>query len=461
MRRLVLTIAVLASTLFSVMPDAQAQRRIYHNVGDTIDNFDTIYWTEDWLRPFMNDSSEAFYYYKPPLPPLSGMTLMKCYTSTPIQVIGLASSFFPNNTPRGGSPYTWSYTENWPISETREQEYMLLYKAYPDTILPLLSLPINLSDPYRILKVTQHIPVGCEPPDHLFSYYYRIYESYIDKAITVTDSFYVGTTLYSCRAEGALSDSSNYLDYVGMGGYGRDGCTMDLKLYRRINRYNLNTGYGFFPAGTTFWMKDPCYIYTFPILLIDTTFANPGTEPYVCPNVDNFRAAVTWETGGTLLWDVHARHRKWQIRVCPEGSSYDNYIQDTIVNVPYYTAEDLQSHTRYSAFIRAVCEHYGDTLYGEWSDGIDLYTVVDIASDDVSNEFVRLMPNPASDMVQVFSSFALEQVSVYNLNGMKVYDVGNPSGVSATIDVSGFAIGTYIVVIRNQQGVCTKKLVVR
>lgn len=441
--------------LLIFMTDVFAQRRIYHNVGDTIENLDTIYWTEDWFRSHAFDTTKIFGNGKAPLP-FAGECMMKCYTETPIQVIGLASSFYPyQNNPSG----------NWSITETHEQEYMILYQAYPDTQILKLKLPINLTGPYRILKMNARGRDCCKYKQNAEPYY-RIYESYIEKPITVIDSFYVGGTCYSKRDENASQDNTDYLEYLTYGGYQSltnvacTSCNMQERLYKSVNKYSIPIGYTPLPAGYVYWHNRRYYMYTFPILLIDTTFVNPDAE-YVCPQVDNFRAAVTWESGGTLLWDVHARHRKWQLRICPEGQSYDNYLEDTVVNVPYYTVEGLQSHTHYTAYVRAVCEHYGDTLYGDWSSSIDLYTVVGVETLDQSNDFVRLMPNPASDMVQVMSCFPINRVSVYDLQGRMVYADISVDGVSAMIDVRKLARGAYVVLVDNQQGICTKKLVLK
>ena len=71
------------------------------------------------------------------------------------------------------------------------------------------------------------------------------------------------------------------------------------------------------------------------------------------------------------------------------------------------------------------------------------------------------MPNPASEQVQVLSSFALQSIEIYNLRGQKAYADKNAKGISATIDISKLETGTYIVVIHNQQGVSTRKLIVQ
>lgn len=459
MKNTVIKLAALALLMF-ITTNISAQRRIYHNSGDTIDNIDTIYWTEDWFRSFVFDTTKYKRDITTSLVGGSCEALMRCYTETPIQVIGMASTFYPFGTQTHPS-------ENWPITQTNTQEFMLLYQAYPDTTVLKLKLPISLTDPYRILKVTSpRQNYNCCNTRPSYAPYYRIYEKYIDKPITVTDSFYVGATYYSMRDDdGQLNE--DYLNYIflasGAGEEPVEGCSscfMPKRLFKAILSKPLQMTYTLYPAGAVFWRQRYAYMLTFPILLIDTTFANP-MEEYECPQVSNFRAAMTWESGGTLMWDVHARHRKWQIRICQVGQSYDNYLVDTTVNVPYFTVEGLQSTTHYTAYARAMCIHYDDTLYGDWSNGIDLYTVVDVTAVDQSNEFVQLMPNPANDFVQVMSCFPINKVSLYDLQGRRVDTDIDINGVSAIIDVRKLPRGMYVVLVDNQQGVCTKKVVLK
>ena len=75
------------------------------------------------------------------------------------------------------------------------------------------------------------------------------------------------------------------------------------------------------------------------------------------------------------------------------------------------------------------------------------------------DRFTRMMPNPASEVVNVLSSYRMESIVVYDLSGRLLLE--QPAeGLSATLDLSALPRGTYIVAIRTLQGVATKKLVV-
>ena len=458
MKKIVLTLT-LVGMMFVCKFDCFAQRPFYHNSGDTIDNMDTIYWIPEWYRNFINDSMSNMGEEHAPAAG-SCDVLMKCFTETPIQVIGIASVFSPNN--NGSSP------DNWPDSISPEQDYLRLYQAYPDTMRLAINLPFNVRDPYRIIRLdlrTQNWIECCQNDYRRWIKHFRIYEKYLEKPVTVFDSFYIGGTMSEIMENHVHYD--NHIRYWAINGSSYYGicdtfqCTIPEQTFKIVNKYETPLAYDTLPPGHVLWIKRRSYLYTFPILLIDTTFANPGTEPYLCPQVEHFRAPMTWESGGTLMWDVNARHLKWQVRICDIGLPPDNFFIDTCINVPYYTVEGLQSHTHYSAYVRGVCEHYGDTLYGDWSNDMDLYTIVDISKPDYLNEFVQLLPNPASDIVQVLSSFNIERVEIYDLQGKKVFDSGNVSGVSFSADVKSLNRGAYVVVVHNQQGICTKKLILQ
>jgi hypothetical protein len=74
--------------------------------------------------------------------------------------------------------------------------------------------------------------------------------------------------------------------------------------------------------------------------------------------------------------------------------------------------------------------------------------------------YVGLQPNPATERVQVLSSFGLQRIEVYNATGVKVGE-RKAAGYSATLDVSALPAGPYLVRIATPRGTVTKKLVVR
>jgi hypothetical protein len=140
--------------------------------------------------------------------------------------------------------------------------------------------------------------------------------------------------------------------------------------------------------------------------------------------------------------------------------------------------------TEYSVAVRGRCDIDN---YSPWSDTLlfttpqDTVQVIDTTIQDTTqvidttivdttvtqgirtlgslDRFTRIMPNPASEVVNVLSSYRLESVAVYDLTGRLLLE--QPAeGISAVVKVGVLPRGTYIMAIRTLQGVATKKLVV-
>ena len=75
------------------------------------------------------------------------------------------------------------------------------------------------------------------------------------------------------------------------------------------------------------------------------------------------------------------------------------------------------------------------------------------------DRFTRIMPNPAHDVVIVFSSYQLKGVTVYDLTGRQLL-MEPADGMTATVNVASLPRGTCLLAIRTLQGTATKKLLV-
>ena len=205
----------------------------------------------------------------------------------------------------------------------------------------------------------------------------------------------------------------------------------------------------------------------FPIL--DTMFGTP------CAAVSNLQAVEVDTLWTTLMWSADARHHYWEVEYCPTGLPPDSARVAT-VEVPTVTLTGLAPGTEYSVAVRGQCDIFIDN-YSPWGDTL-LFTTPQPPQDTTPDtlpwvtpftlgahgmgnldRFTRIMPNPASELVNVLSSFRMESVAVYDLTGRLVLE--QPAeGLSATVDVSALPKGVYVVAIRTLQGVATKKLLV-
>ena len=72
-----------------------------------------------------------------------------------------------------------------------------------------------------------------------------------------------------------------------------------------------------------------------------------------------------------------------------------------------------------------------------------------------------VMPNPAAATAKVVSSFGLTKVEAFNLRGERVATLRLPEApLSATLDVSHWPAGIYLLRIHTPQGTCVKRLTV-
>ena len=79
---------------------------------------------------------------------------------------------------------------------------------------------------------------------------------------------------------------------------------------------------------------------------------------------------------------------------------------------------------------------------------------------DMVSRYVTVQPNPAEKEARVLSSFGLERIEAYDGGGRQVL-AREASGLVATIDVSSWPRGTYILRITTPMGMATKKLLVQ
>ena len=240
-------------------------------------------------------------------------------------------------------------------------------------------------------------------------------------------------------------------------------------------------------SGQTYWSKYGSYawhtgstnrlidINIFPIL--DTLF---GTPCAALTGLDTVEVDSLW---ATLMWSADARQHDWQVWYRPTGDTLDNDAVVTVA-VPTVTLTGLVPGTEYSVAVRGRCDIDN---YSPWSDTLlfttpqDTVQVIDTTIQDTTqvidttivdttvtqgirtlgslDRFTRIMPNPASEVVNVLSSYRLESVAVYDLTGRLLLE--QPAeGISAVVKVGVLPRGTYIMAIRTLQGVATKKLVV-
>lgn len=301
-----------------------------------------------------------------------------------------------------------------------------------------------------------------------------MYEAYFDSAITVYDSFYLAFTLYN---NGLWLEPNSFGQMVYMHKPTRVVVyTIDIPMPVSsqfipcmphsktkflpvegdyyANRYFMNS-----LIDTNIWYtmaNNSSYLPMFPIF--DTTRYHVDT----CADVSNFAVVSTDSVSALLSWDSTSRSIGWELAYGPQGTAPDNA---TVLEMSstVHRLSGLDSGAWYVAYVRAKC---GEEEYSNWSSGVEFYIAGDTTSRELSihtsllEQYTYLMPNPAHDVVSVFSSFSMNRLEVYSMNGVLMERM-DCEGLSTQLTVSGYPRGAYIVKVYTPKGVATKKLVVK
>ena len=431
MKRIVLSAFVL---LFCVVVKAQPPARPY----DTIVGREVTYlYIPEWMEE--TDSNLPSDFHCSCIYQWIGSGIqeiaIRYETDSVLPIIGIAVCCSS-----AGGIFTRPDSLNWDTNLANWFETLSLYKHTPDGQMTVLA-----QNTFNILNITRWIK-NCQEFTIEFTdnYYYPVYEVFFDKPVQVTDSFYVGLTLHNNIPEGglypnrptlivshdsrpAIVNNRNAFYYPSLGGW---------IFYNNRQVYDSR-----------------CY-FLFPIF--DTT--GMGLSPH-CDPVTNLHQGSTWSNCTMLLWDSISGQIAWQLAVGRADQDPEDYYIYNNLPSPSKTLYNLEYNTLYAARVRAKCE--GNRNYSPWSDTIQ-FSITREQGIDTANApaLFSLYPNPASDRIEVFSSFALLRLEVYDLNGRRML-AQDCQGHSATIDASSWPEGTYIAIVRTPAGASSQKLTIK
>ena len=97
--------------------------------------------------------------------------------------------------------------------------------------------------------------------------------------------------------------------------------------------------------------------------------------------------------------------------------------------------------------------------------GLEQFTPEDpdpegVTENDMVARYVTVQPNPATNEARVLSSFGLTRIEAFDAGGRQVMG-REATGVEATLDVTSWPRGTYLLRITTPLGTATKKLLVQ
>ena len=389
---------------------------------NTIHAQDTIFGQEvTYLYPDIWDRSESLGWNSP----WWGYGAIYYYTDTPLSIIGVAISSRPRRDLPGDCLI--------PLGLWKHQTSGM-------TLLAEKNIDPSLVSRYMSVYASEHFLVQND-----YSSFVPIQEAHFDSAITVQDSFYVSYF---------NDESSAYHSLVlckGLNASNQDG-------YRvaggTLGSNGINWG---FVVGD---VENGVFLHDLPFLfpIIDTTGMIFPCDTMSCANTSGFHLTAQLGNYATFAWVGAPEHTEWEVSYGPVGTEPGGgrVLHPTTTNA---IVSNMDTGRHYVAYVRGLCPEC--KVWSEWSEGVEFWMgmndPVEIAS--TVERMTYVAPNPAHGMVQVFSSFGLRRVGIYNTQGEHV-STQQVSGYSAPLDISTLAAGLYFISIHTPAGTVTKKLVV-
>ena len=498
MKRVPIYLAIVY-TLLSSSNNLTAQNQPYFRIGDTIRGRDSIYHYQWWSENYLSDETTRLFLVNfmydtattnTGWPKYTSSTATKevivryCYTEQPLKIVGIATAAY-----FGRPSDYYDYPVELPSSMPVRTEYLEIFDADTgrNSFPRVAQIEYNYEQQPRYMQIDLRFMYSyfydcCDTPMTDQNRTIEIREFYLEKPITVRDSFYVGHTTnnnhyaYVCLDEQEGFEDPSFSLYAFLDRYlgwepkslyvhGYTGCPDISCTITPLNRYKYRKFYStdMYTCDTAdaewHWIESNYFMLDFPIIEIDSSFYD-GPPQYECPAVQNFHIGTLDNNRVVLLWNQHNEHTGWELSYGPQGAAPDSGNLITAY-IPAIAIQGLDSGQHYSVYIRAICMH--DSLhYSEWSEPLDFCTC-DTSSISIemplTERLTHILPNPAIDQVQVISSYGITQVDVYNLQGIRMVSK-KTKGLGTTIDVSGWPAGIYIVIIHTPAGNVTKRLVV-
>ncbi len=343
----------------------------------------------------------------------------------------------------------------WTVADTdwsHSKEYLSLYDHCGNTMLQLAREEFHLQDSVRWMEYG----TIWEYADSDYNVITKpkiipVIERYFEKPVTVRDSFYVSCTFSTIFDTNQIGQRNNmpisyltlpvqwrYHPHVHAAGRGSENSPVP--------------DWEFYDLGDASTIHDDFPVFMFPIF--DTSGMWAGQH---CDSVSGLHQGSVWDNNTMLLWDSIPGQIAWQLAVGRADEDTDTYhVYD--LTYPGKAVYNLEYNVTYAARVRAQCE--GMHNFSPWCDTIQFTLTNREGIGSVVDRHTHLYPNPASDRIEVFSSFALLRLEVYDLNGRRML-AQDCQGHSATIDASSWPEGTYIAIVRTPAGATSQKLTIK
>jgi hypothetical protein len=87
------------------------------------------------------------------------------------------------------------------------------------------------------------------------------------------------------------------------------------------------------------------------------------------------------------------------------------------------------------------------------------FLVTDVSDPNAEGVF-SMYPNPANDRVNITSSQAMQDITVFNYVGQVVFRADLSKANSLTLNTGGYDAGVYVVRINTENGVITRRVTI-
>ena len=191
-------------------------------------------------------------------------------------------------------------------------------------------------------------------------------------------------------------------------------------------------------------------------------WSDPKPFQNTCYPAKGVTASVLGNGDVKVDWSAGERNTKWIVAWGIKGQDLNHQLRYVEVSTETYTipAADIKSGSTYTIHVRAICEEGWNSV---WSDGVNVNLTGGEGIDDVeANAHFTLQPNPATDRVVLnLESFEGQaDVRIVSVDGREVSQFSTTES-NTTINLQGYAAGTYFVKVQTADWSSVRKLVVK
>ena len=402
-----------------------------------------------------------------------------CYTDSTLRIIGVAA------------PVCYTIPPNCQDTSIANMvpEYFNLYTVGDsgEMVLQASAQWNNQTPRYDMCVASYCSYYGSVDSSAVTREYYPVYEAYFDNPVEVEGLFYVSGTANNNYREGKWTTqemhwgdtiiinkirttwyphpSVNYILTI-YNGSSQGNSIIAPHFYYLMRRYTFIDEWNEIPMvpgiiADTIWQplyfNIPEFSNMFPIF--DTSTSTTVLAPDSCPTPTELRMEPLGHNCYLFSWDGNGAN-KWEFSIT--NDSLPNADSMSLRNIAFATVDELDSNQWYTVRVRAVCD---SNNISDWSEPLRFYvgnTTPDlpVAMPSLVEQYTSVMPNPAQDRVTISSSFQVNTIEIYSLEG-KLMRRQSPHSISTMVTVTDLPAGIYMLRIVTSGGTIFKKLVIK